>query len=516
MKHSIWMAGILLLMVIGCREESDIVLSYAFKDNMAFNKADASFAGKFDVFWNGMNANYGLWDYEKENGLDWDEVYEQYYPRFAALDAADTLVSDKQLKDLLNEVVSPLHDGHMFIQMKNHVTGHYIMSNPGALRVEREREDEYLIASSKKSSLPYYITTGDVLEAQEVSTASFVPNLVGSYNSLMFAVLELKHKPDLTPQEEANLLLFSSILEEITAIIDQVSLDNNLTKAMDSFNELALRYEYLHIPGLSPIDKKLNEYAITISYALFKGNIAYLSLDSFSLSAYLNPSFTQELFEKPSAQTQELIENVRSIWKAWFNAIQEHHKAGDLGGVIIDVRSNGGGMMNDYMYVLGALLPSGGYHESNSRFKRGPGRYDYSPVMPQIMPTMDEEHVIVTEPIVGLCNCSSASMAEHTSIGIKLLDNGCLIGTRTWGGFSALSGSDQYSQNYAGYVGVRNETPVFCFIPQEVAFTPDGQIVESIGITPDIEVAFDWRAWRSGNGPDSQLDRALQYIRNGH
>lgn len=510
------MAGLLLLMVIGCREESDIVLSYAFKDNMAFNKADTSFAGKFDVMWNGMNANYGLWDYEKENGLDWDEVYEEYYPRFAALDAADTPVTDKQLQELLDELVTPLHDGHMFIQMQNHDTGHYLMSNPSSLRAQRERKEEYQANMSKSSSLPYYISTGDVLEAMEVSTASFVPSLIGSYNNLMLAVIGLQGKPDRTPEEDARLLLFSSILADLTAIINQVTLDNNLKKAMDSFNELALRYEYLHIPGLAPIDKQLNEYAITLSYALFKGNIAYLSFDSFTLSAYVNPVYTKELFDNPSAQTQEMIENVRSIWKAWFNAIQEHHKAGDLGGVIIDVRSNGGGLMNDYMYALGALLPSGGYHESNARYKRGPGRYDYSPVMPQKMPTLEEEHVIVTEPIVGLCNSNSASMAEHTSIGIKLLDNGCLIGTRTWGGFSALSSSDQYSQNYAGYVGVRNETPVFCYIPQEVAFTPDGQIVEGIGITPDIEIELDRTAWKNGYGPDSQLDRALQYIRNGH
>ena len=64
-----------------------------------------------------------------------------------------------------------------------------------------------------------------------------------------------------------------------------------------------------------------------------------------------------------------------------------HHKAGDLGGVIIDMRSNEGGYMSDFRYTVGALVPSGGYHYANARFKRGPGRYDYSPVMPQPMPS---------------------------------------------------------------------------------------------------------------------------------
>jgi hypothetical protein len=170
----------------------------------------------------------------------------------------------------------------------------------------------------------------------------------------------------------------------------------------------------------------------------------------------------------------------------------------------------------DYQYVLGALLPSGGHHMADARFKRGPGRFDYSPIMPQYMLTMNAEHEIVTEPIVVLCNCKSLSMAEMTSMGAKVLENGTLIGTRTWGGFSALSASETYSNNYAGYVGIQNVTPVFCYIPQEVAFTLDNKILEGYGVTPDIEIPYDAATWNKGAGPDNQLDRALQFIRTGN
>ena len=155
MKHSIWIAGALLLMLTGCRQESDYVLSYAFNDEMAFNKADSSFVGKFDVFWHGMNTNYAMWDYEKANGLDWDVVYDTFRPQFAALDAVDTMVSDKQLQALLNEVVAPLHDGHLIITMKNHVTGNNVSVSPGQLRIKAERQDEYRDVSDFKSSLQY-------------------------------------------------------------------------------------------------------------------------------------------------------------------------------------------------------------------------------------------------------------------------------------------------------------------------------------------------------------------------
>jgi C-terminal processing protease CtpA/Prc len=44
----------------------------------------------------------------------------------------------------------------------------------------------------------------------------------------------------------------------------------------------------------------------------------------------------------------------------------------------------------------------------------------------------------------------------------------------------------------------------------------DGKIVEGHGVEPDIEVSMDFDAWDKGNGSDSQLDRALQFIRTGN
>ena len=116
-----------------------------------------------------------------------------------------------------------------------------------------------------------------------------------------------------------------------------------------------------------------------------------------------------------------------------------------------------------------------------------------------------------------LCNCNSVSMAAITSMGAKVLENGTLIGTRTRGGFSGLSSNENFSNNYAGYVGIDGTTSVYCYIPQQVTFSIlDGKIVESKGIEPDIVVPMDFDAWNNGNGPDNQLDRALQFIKTGN
>ena len=44
--------------------------------------------------------------------------------------------------------------------------------------------------------------------------------------------------------------------------------------------------------------------------------------------------------------------------------------------------------------------------------------------------------------------------------------------------------------------------------------TKEGQILEGVGLTPDIEVDFDVTLYKS-TGRDTQLERALQYCTTG-
>ena len=508
---------VLTVILPACRQESDDVMNYAYQDEMAFSAADSSYAAEFDVLWSGMNANYALWDYEYEQGLDWDKVYEEFRPKFAALDASKTAVPDSVLKALLDSVITPLHDGHMTIQVKNRATGNYVSSAPGVWRLVHERMDEYNTAANRNMLFSFYRDAGEFKEYMTANSYTMQTLAMKAYAYLKTTIDRLDSIPeaDRTQEQNDTLNLYTKVNSELTIAFSNL-LKGEQKKAIELYNILAYRYEYLHIPSLEPVEPVINEYGLEIVYALTKDNIAYLYFDGFKLSAYLQPEFIEYFFGSCSDGTKALIQEVGNVWRTWFNAIQEHKKAGDLKGVIIDVRSNGGGFLHDSKFVLGALLPAGGFTDCNARFKRGPGRFDYSPVLPQVMPTMDEEHVTVTEPVVVLCNCGSVSMAEHTSYGAKVMQNGTLIGTRTYGGFSALSDAPSYTNNYSGYVGVMNETPVFCYIPQEVAYTLDGKVVEGHGIDPDIVVELDAAALNGGNGRDTQLDRALQFIRTGN
>lgn len=55
---------------------------------------------------------------------------------------------------------------------------------------------------------------------------------------------------------------------------------------------------------------------------------------------------------------------------------------------------------------------------------------------------------------------------------------------------------------------------VFIYLPMLAAYTLDKKLIEGVGISPDIDVALDKDLFQT-TGQDTQLDRALQYIRTG-
>ncbi len=522
MKTTKYFLGALLLLstLTACRQESDNLYNYAFNDALVSSNAQETFGDRFKMLWNGLNQNYSIFDYEAENGLNWDDVYNEYLPQFEALDQRDD-VTDEELTELLSKVVSPLHDGHLFVQMKNHLTGNYVTASPSDIR--NMKRDDYEISSKYLPDISSYFAT-DLKEYSNASTrfSEFWYHFTNDENTgmkwLSKKINQLQNEIAGTAgnQSEHDAYMLQGYLNlygRLTQMVNSANNNMGVSTLISSYNELVASFGYLQVPGMYSYDPSLAESSVAVSYALTNDNIAYLHLTDFGLSPAVDPS-TRKQFANASVGTQIMLDQVASVWQQWFDAIQYHHKAGDLKGVIIDLRGNNGGMLNDFQYLLGALIPAGDFEMGKARFKRGTGRFDYSVIMPYAPKTLAKEHVIVTEPIVVLTNCKSVSMAEITTQGVKLLANGKQIGKRTWGGLCGLNVAPTYSLNYAGYVGVMNETPVFCYVPQMTFLNENEQILEGVGLQPDIEVDFDEDLYIL-TGRDSQLDRAIEYIVNG-
>ena len=525
MKKTIKMilgAALFMISISSCREETDKLMTYDHTDIMAFGKADTCFAEKFKILWNGLNQCYALWDYEDEFGLDWDAVYDESLPQFEALDKQKT-VTDEELKALLAKVCSPLHDGHLAVIFQNHKTGtQEVMYQPGEDRVTKH--DDYEIASKYEPSLKYYsqVANGEVetdskgnpivLEHSTSINGLIAPVYYNKGIGLDWINTQIEQLSALSYPSYAQVARLDSLEDlktELIAIGEYFSADR--------YNEMVKSYESLHVPGMEYFDPGFVNMGIDIKFALLKGNIAYFQFSGFYLTPHIVENVASQCFNVSNPITQKHLKAMGEVWKTWFNTVQQLHKAGTLGGVIIDLRGNGGGFQDDGYYITGSLLPEGGSPFSYSRFKRGTGRYDYSTLTLNYLKTMPAAiHETITEPVVVMTNCKSLSMAEITTIVVRNMENGTHIGKRSKGGICGLTSDNAtFTNNYMGHIGERYKTPVYVYLPSVATFTLDHKIIEGEGITPDIEVDLD-EAMFNANGRDTQLDRALQYIRTGN
>ena len=527
MKNKIYhvMGALLLgLALTACHQDSDVLTSYNNQDALAFEEAENSFAGKFRIAWNGLNQYYPVWDYEAKLGVDWDAIYDEYLPKFEALDQRDAKedrVTNEELQALMKGFLGQLHDGHFYMEMKNHHTGKYVRYSPSYDLVSSR--DDYEVASETMPTLNHYKYPSN----GKIMTNANGEALVAEYSTRWIDLLYHVQIGEgvgidwLKAQMNAHLQKTLPTEHEVFIYKGMRALYSELYKmtyqsSIAAYNTLVTQYAYLNVPGLTYVDPQFEDDGLAIKSAILKGNtggIAYLYISGFSLLPYFSASNSQ--FDLNVAATANHVAQVKAVWQMWFDEIQTMHKNGTLEGVIIDVRGNGGGFVADHQFVMGALVPQGGFQYGWSRFKQGTGRYDYSAMMPTIAPTMEDDHEVIDDkPIVVLTNSGSVSMAEATALFAQCLPNGRVIGKRTHGGLNQLSGNDYASFNYSGHIGVEGKTPVYAYIPMMAVFDKDKNLREAVGITPDIEVALDAATFEN-TFVDSQLERAIEYIKNG-
>ena len=532
--HFIISSFIVALCATSCRPQSDDLLSYGQNDVQAYYEANNSFAGEFKAFWTAMNENYGIWDVEESYGTDWDAVYRTYLPKFEELDKRQTQVTNEELMALYKQITDTLHDGHMSLQVKNLHTGLYITLTPHLDRVTRERGTRQNEESMNVTTLDKYQTTEvpATYRALAYDAASsddiIIEHLDSTVHRVNRAAIAYIAKIDAAGgPDEMNNVVYESV-KELKASTDSMmnfflmprsSLLAFIAIMRPLYNQLCEKYALTSQQigaEMVPIEDMLGEDMVkTIRFALFDGNIAYLRLGGCGLTGHFHPVYKQEPIPGSMYESYHLA--VERVWHHWFDTIQTLHKSGDLGGVIIDMRNNGGGYVLDYQYLLGALLPSGGWNSHQLRVKNGIGRLDFGPITPFVVTTYEAEHEVINDrPIVVLANTNSVSMAENTTYGVKSQPNGCFIGTRTFGGLSALNPDPEaYSETYSGAFGVNGTTPIWGYIPKYVCLYPnkDGEYkpVEGYGFEPDIECPLDVNLWQT-TGRDNQLEKALDYI----
>jgi len=235
------------------------------------------------------------------------------------------------------------------------------------------------------------------------------------------------------------------------------------------------------VMGTDTVDLEGSNVPFTAVSGTVQGSILYLYFSNFALS--------------------QAGANTGPVFNYFFNML--HRNYTNLKGIVIDVRGNGGGEIEDLDYLVGQMVTSQ-FTFGYTRYKNGVNRLDYTPWAPAVVKPWVQGSVNVTAPIVILADHLSVSMSEITTMAIKTLPNGKFIGTRTssvyFDGGQFTIGSATFGSG--GYMFVYTSSSTFKYL--------NGDIYEGVGVPPDIYARETTAAYLSGD--DLVLDAAIKYI----
>lgn len=135
-----------------------------------------------------------------------------------------------------------------------------------------------------------------------------------------------------------------------------------------------------------------------------------------------------------------------------------------LQGIVLDLRNNPGGLLDQAIAVSDAFLDKGEIVSTRSRVAEDTQRFNAR-----------KGDAINGKPVVVLINGGSASASEIVAGALQDHDRAIIMGTRSFG-----KGSVQTIIPLSGHGAMRLTTARY--------YTPSGRSIQAVGIEPDIEV----------------------------
>ncbi len=153
--------------------------------------------------------------------------------------------------------------------------------------------------------------------------------------------------------------------------------------------------------------------------------------------------------------------------------------------LVLDLRSNPGGDVNAVVEIARKILPKGMIVYTEDKYGN---RKEY---------TCDGDKKFDL-PLVVLVNEYSASASEILAGAVQDYEMGTLIGTTTYG-----KGIVQQIQRLEDGTAIKLTISAY--------YTPLGRNIHGIGITPDIELEYDYDAYEA-EGIDNQVEKAIEIL----
>ena len=157
----------------------------------------------------------------------------------------------------------------------------------------------------------------------------------------------------------------------------------------------------------------------------------------------------------------------------------------NISGFILDLRNNPGGLLGQSIDVTNHFLSSGEIVSTKGRDKRNIARFDAS-----------KGDLTNGKPLVILINEGSASASEIVAGALQDHKRAIILGAQSYG-----KGSVQTIFPLNDKSAIRMTTALY--------YTPSGDSIHKVGVTPDIEVKSDFS---NENEIDKQLEYALDLL----
>jgi len=193
--------------------------------------------------------------------------------------------------------------------------------------------------------------------------------------------------------------------------------------------------------GREPFDVTITRAIIKIRSvrSRLEGNVGYVRITSFN--------------EQADKGLKKAIEKINE------------EVDGELQGIVLDLRNNPGGLLDQAVAVSDAFLDKGEIVSTRSRKPEDTQRFNARP-----------GDLAEGLPIVVLVNGGSASASEIVAGALQDHGRAIVLGTKSFG-----KGSVQTIVPLSGHGAMRLTTTRY--------YTPSGQSIQGTGIEPDIEVA---------------------------
>ncbi|MCC9043627.1 peptidase S41 [Myroides sp. M-43] len=509
------------LTVLNSCSKDDVIV----KDPRRFTASDVnSYADLFDVFWKTMDQQYNyFYEQKDQGGLDWDNVYKTYYPKFAALQTYgrpnedDGQINEDYLtaSTYFEEIIDPFIDRHFNVKIQFPATNKNIirtitfyggMSDKGVSKVYpfakkyaymkdrvdanafKSNADGFGIIAGNLNSNPdiYYLSFNQfvVTNNLKITLANNYLN-PGKGNSLLLtqdileATDELKGIKDIYMRNAIKEVTFN-ILKDYNAYSDSREYKAFMEEGV-KFNQTEVVSNGLMLSAQNALVKynSLPKYNTITPYGeLYNLQTADYILKFIRLmDSHVNYGY--RFSELTDALTDVITKG--EFYQKFLNPLH----TGEIKKIIIDLRSNGGGAVVDARFISDRFITKNTVF-AYQRTREGNGRFNYTPWVEA--KTKPHNFGIPTNiPIAILTDKNSASMSEITTLMLKSQGNQVVsIGDYSAGATAGLGTVDDFNGGTRDKIAGGKLT---FYMPLLAMKDANGVVVEGVGIKPDIHVS---------------------------